>query len=86
MNEDDVATKPGPSTNISSHQAPTHDSDSDSKSSAGDYIDPFALIEIQTNVSDTMKKVSCIETSFTELNTKLDQKVFGLDSKLDVIL
>lgn len=33
-----------------------------------------------------MKKVSSIETSVIELNTKLDQKVSIQDSKLDAII
>ena len=85
MSKDDDATKPSPSTNISS-KAPPNNSYFDSESSAGEYIDPFSLLEIQTNVSDTMQKVASIETSVTNLNTKMDQKVSGLDSKLDVIL
>lgn len=52
----------------------------------GDYIEPFALLEIQTIMSDMMKKVSLIERSVTELTTKMDQKVSGLDTKLDAIL
>ena len=31
------------------------------------------------------RKVASIETYVTKLNTKMDQKVSGLDSKLDVI-
>lgn len=84
--EDDVATNPGPSTHPSSDQCHLQHSDSDSESSAGDYVDPFALLKILTNVSDTMQKLAYVETSVTELNSKLDQKVSGLDSKLDAIL
>lgn len=82
LQEDDAATKPGPSTNPSFNQSPPQHSDFDSESSAGDYVDPFALLEIRIHVSDTMLKVSSVESSVTEINTKLDQKVSGLDAIL----
>ncbi|XP_023753322.1 uncharacterized protein LOC111901670 [Lactuca sativa] len=84
--EDNDAIKPGPFPTSDTHQPPPQQSDSDSESSIGDHVDPFALLEIRTNVSDTMAKVSSVETSVTELNLKLDQKVSGIDSKLDTIL
>ncbi|XP_023739640.1 uncharacterized protein LOC111887699 [Lactuca sativa] len=84
--EDDATTKPGSSTHPHSPKSPSQHSDSDSESSAGDYVDPFALLEIRTNISDTMQKVASVETSVMELNSMMDQKVFGLDSKLDAIL
>ena len=86
MQEDDAATNPGPYKNPTSHKEKPQHSNSVTGSSAGDYINLFALLKIHTNVSNTMKKVSCIETSVTELNTKIDQKVSRLDSKLDVII
>lgn len=86
VHEDYATTQPGPSTNPSFHKTKSHHSNSDTRSSAGDYIDPFAIIKMKTNVLDTMKKVSLTESSVTELNTKLNQKVFRLDSKHDAII
>lgn len=44
--EDDATTQPGPSTNPSSHQEKPQHINLDYESSAGYYIDPFALFEI----------------------------------------
>lgn len=43
-------------------------------------------MDIQVNVSDAMKKVHTLETLEASLNSKIDEKVFGLDSKLEAIL
>lgn len=66
---DDAATKPGPS----DHQTnPEHALSSDSiGSSVGNHIDPFALLEIQANVFDTMKNVYILEASVSGLNSKI---------------
>lgn len=56
-----------------------HDSTSDTGSSAGNYIDPFALLEIHSNVSDTITKVNTLEALVAGNNTKTDDEVFGID-------
>ena len=87
---DDVSTnKPGPSeppVNLKPAKNKLQDSTSYTGSSAGNYIDSFALLEIQSNVFDTMKKVDTIETTMAGLNSKIDEKAFRLESKLDAIL
>lgn len=81
---DDVVTKPGPSNYPVN---PDHNHSNDSTSSlAGKHIDPFSLLDIQANVFDTMKKVDTIEAYVSGINSMLDEKFSGLDSKLDVIL
>lgn len=64
----------------------SRDSTSNTRSFAGNYVDQFALLEIRDSISGTMKKVNAIEAFVDGLNTRLDVKVFGLDSKLDAIL
>lgn len=87
---DDAATnKLGSSVllvNPEPHKNNLQNSNSDTRSSAWNYIDTFALVEIHSNVSDTMKKVNSLEESVVGLNSKIDDKVSGLDSKLDAIL
>lgn len=81
---DDAATKPSPSNHPVN---PEHNHSNDSTgSSAGKHINPFTLLDIQANVFDTMKKVDTIKAYVSGINSKLDEKVSGLDSNLDVIL
>lgn len=82
--KDDATIKLGPSTQ---HADQEHDHSGDSTgSSACNHIDPFALVEIQNNISLTMQTVNTIEASVSGLNNKLEEKVSGLDSILDFIL
>ena len=53
-------THPGPSeqpANLDDDKNKSRTSTSDTGSSAGNYVDPFALLELQYNIYDTMKKV-----------------------------
>lgn len=89
-----TANKPGPSeppVNQEAHQTKSRNSTSNTRSSVGNYVDPFALLELWDNVSITMKKVDAIKTFVVGLNNKIDVKVSGievsgLESKLDAIL
>lgn len=84
-----TANKPSPSeppVNQGAHQTKSRNSTSDTRSSVGNYVDPFAFLELWENVSITMKKVDAIKTFVASINTKIDAKVYGLESKLDAIL
>ena len=84
---DDAATnKPDsskPQVNLKPKKAKPQDSTSDTGYSTGNYIDLFALLDILENVSDTINNVDTIEKTIAEINTMIDEKVSGLDSKLD---
>lgn len=67
------------------YQAKSRNSTSDTGSSAGNYDDPFVLLELRHKISTTIKKVELIETSIAGLDAKVDAKVSSLDSKLDAI-
>lgn len=58
----------------------------DTGSSTGNYVDPFALMELQDNVSVAVSKVESLHKSVAQLDSKLDAKVSGLNTKLDAIL
>nr|KAJ0216936.1 hypothetical protein LSAT_V11C300102220 [Lactuca sativa] len=83
---DDSTNKPGPSVTPESPKHTPQPSNSDNGSPARNRIDPFARLDIQSSVADTMKKVTTLETFVAELNNKIDAKVFEMDSKIDAIL
>lgn len=88
-NDDQTTNDASPSEphmNQTNDKAKFESSTSDMGSSVKNFVDPFALLELRDNFSAVVSKVESSNKSFTQLDSKLDAKVFGLNTKLDVIL
>lgn len=60
-------------------------STSDIGSSDENISNPFALLELWDNVAASVSKVDSLDKTIAQLDSKIDQKVTNLESKLELI-